>query len=579
MKKIAKLLAMTVCGAVALMSAACNPDTGLGNRGTAKTLKVWLSTNSNTTAILRNMENKFNQTIGAEKGYSVSFTTRTAGFDSQVSSHLAQGTVDIVEITDKIAKGFIKSGYLLNLDPYVENGTLDVSDMTASAVNRFRLDAETGNVGAEQPLFAVPKDNQPTALFYNATALKKLNVHIISVEESALDGYNKANGTKYLPHGFYEYAESPASGLVCSVLGEKAAYRVFNDCIPMNWEELITLSKYLTKSYHAESPTTYGYYSEWWFNYGWSVGGDCLENGEDGSLRFTLCDDTPNYLATKPVTVNGAAYEAGELLSYVDKLYAVKNNAEEIGDKTLYELPSQYDAFSEFCALSQAAGKKVNEAGVVGYGISPNPTRLGNTSRAAVLTTQLSAIVAAELNEAGTIKSTMRTRKLEWGIAPFAQYREYNADGTLKTVNGTQIVGVPAGHNLQCALAVSAATKYPAECAEFLGWWTGEEAQSMLLESGTCISCLNSLNEKQTSQETLRTAIGAQNIAPLLSIGKNVRQGDWSYVEDGNWITNWANDLNSDVRNGNKTVDAFWTTWEDSVNVYLKEHYTTKKIR
>ncbi len=561
-------------------------ENGAGNgggvsasRGNSKTLEVWLASTNSTVSILRDMEKKFNDTVGAKNGFKVHFTTRSAGFESQISSQLAQGTVDIAEINDKVAKGYIKPGYLLNLDKYVKDGTIKISDMTASSVNRFRLNAKTGDVGASQPLYAVPRDNTPTALFYNASALKKLNINIISVAESDLNAYNGKNGTHYLPHGFYEYSSSPAPGLKQSNIGGVKSFRVFNDCIPMNWDELLTLSEYLTKSYNGDSPTTYGYYSEWWFNYGWSVGGDCLENGADGSLKFTLCDNTPNYLVTKAANVNGRPYNPGEILSYADKLVAIKNNKNDISSKTLYELPSQYDAFSMFCALSQAEGKQVNNAGVKGYGVSPNPTRLGNTSRAAVLTTQLSAIVAAELGEAATVKSTMKTRKLEWGIAPFAQYREYNADGTLKRVNGTPVTGLAVAHSLQSALAASAKTAYPKECAIFIGWWVSEEAQSMLLNSGVCLSCLNSLNKKASSQTAVRNAVGAQNITPLLSIAEHVNQGDWSYVENGDWITDWANDLNTDVRNGGKTVDAFWSQWEKKTDSYLKSHYTTKKFR
>lgn len=579
MKKYGRFFTAAVCGGIALILAGCGSGGGLGNRGSSKTLKVWLSTDKNTADVLLELENTFNDTVGKAKGYAVSFNKRTSGFETQIAGQLAQGTVDIAEINDKIAKTYIKPGYLLALDPYVENGTIDLSDMTPSAVDRFRLNANTGDVGMPQPLYAVPKDNQPTALFYNATALKALGISIISVEENDLADYNEANGTHYLPHGFYEYAESPASGVQSSTIGGKSAYRVFNDCIPMNWEEQLTLSKYLTKTYNAGATTTYGYYSEWWFNYGWSVGGDCLENGADGSLKFTLCDKNSNYLATKDVTVNGTSYAAGELLSYVDKLYAAEHHTAEIGDGTLYELPSQYDAFSEFCALSQANGKKVNESGVNGYGVSPNPTNLNNMSRASVITTRRAAIVAAELNEAATIKSTMGKSKLEWGIAPFAQYREYNEDGTVKTVNGTEIKGQAVGHNLQAAFAVSSSTKYPDECAEFIGWWTSPEVQKKLLTTGTRISCLNSVNEEPASQETLKSAIGAQNISPILSIARHVNQGDWSYVENGNWITDWANDLNTDVRNGSKTVDAFWAEWEAKTNTYLKQHYTTKKYR
>ena len=34
--------------------------------------------------------------------------------------------------------------------------------------------------------------------------------------------------------------------------------------------------------------------------------------------------------------------------------------------------------------------------------------------------------------------------------------------------------------------------------------------------------------------------------------------GDWSYVENGNWIKDWSNILNSSVRDGNMTLTQFF---------------------
>lgn len=563
---------LALCAAMTIGLAACNGGGGLGNRGSNITLKVWLSTDAYSRSTLLEMENYFNENVA--DGFRIRITQQSSGFQSSLASQLSNGSVDVVEVTDQYAKQYIIPGYLLSLDGYVEDGTVDISGMTESSVNRFRLNASTGEVGQAQPLYAVPKDNQPVAMYYNATAMKELGVNIISVPEEELDAYNEANGTSYLPHGFYEYETDPTNGsLQSSTLGGVTAYRVFNDCIPMNWEELVTLSRYFTDE---SSSVTYGYYSEWWFNYGWSVGGDCLENGADGNLKFTLCDDTPNYLVTQATQVNGTQYEAGDLLSYVDRQYAEENNFTD----GLYELPSQYDAFAEFCALSQIRGVNVTDDGsVVGYGISPNPTRLGNTSRSAVLTTQLAALVASGPDDMAALQETMAARELEWGIAPLAQYREYNEDGTLKTVDGTPVVGLATSHNLQCALAICAQTEYPDECAQFIGWWTSEEAQTMLLSTGTRVSCLTALNASDEAQETMGEAMGCDNVYALTLAARGSMQGDWSYVEDGNWVTNWANDLNTNVRNGVKTIDAFWRDWESVTNTYLAEHYTTQKYR
>lgn len=83
------------------------------------------------------------------------------------------------------------------------------------------------------------------------------------------------------PHGYAEYKESPFDGAVSSTnLAGETVYKVFNNRIPMNWEEFRYLSKCFTKTYRTDSPTTYGAATHHWFSFGWSVGGDCI--GYDG---------------------------------------------------------------------------------------------------------------------------------------------------------------------------------------------------------------------------------------------------------------------------------------------------------
>ena len=52
--------------------------------------------------------------------------------------------------------------------------------------------------------------------------------------------------------------------------------------------------------------------------------------------------------------------------------------------------------------------------------------------------------------------------------------------------------------------------------------------------------------------------------AGLMSI--TTRIGDWSYLGDKEWITDWSLDLNGDVRNGVMTLDKFFLKWNPKVN-------------
>lgn len=114
---------------------------------------------------------------------------------------------------------------------------------------------------------------------------------------------------------------------------------VFNNRIAMNWDEIEDLAMLFTGAYNPNSKTmnetsddkkvtdygtTYGYFTEWWFNYGWSVGGDCLQDLTDqGEWNFSLLDTIPNYIVKEGKTFagrTGKVYAAGETLEFVDKM-------------------------------------------------------------------------------------------------------------------------------------------------------------------------------------------------------------------------------------------------------------------
>ena len=55
------------------------------------------------------------------------------------------------------------------------------------------------------------------------------------------------------------------------------------------------------------------------------------------------------------------------------------------------------------------------------------------------------------------------------------------------------------------------------------------------------------------------------------------RPGDWWYLSNDSWILQWANDLNTYVRNDDSTTGVTYNSWSASVvekiNKYLKENY------
>ena len=123
-------------------------------------------------------------------------------------------------------------------------------------------------------------------MFYNKTLLADAGVNLISVPEAELEAYNAANGSTLQPHGYAEYKEAPYADAKSSrnEAGE-FVYKVFNECIAINWEE----QRMLARACMA-SGSEYGLMSEWWFNMCFTVGGDCIGwDEEKQQYVLTLC--------------------------------------------------------------------------------------------------------------------------------------------------------------------------------------------------------------------------------------------------------------------------------------------------
>lgn len=524
---------------------------------------------------------KFND---AHSNIEVTLIPQSSDFSSNLSGALrGSNPPDVVMVEDKYFKQYVGEGYLTKLDNYIESNTdesFSLDEMWKSTTDRFSYDPESGYSGQGKNYYAVPSGNKPSIIYYNASLFKEQKVNIISVGEDELENYNQENGSKFLPHGFYVYDTAPASGLTARSDGK---YYVFNNLIPMNWEELIELSKIFTKSYNSTSSSRYGFLNEWWFSFGWSVGGDCLEwDSEKNQYIFALGDDNPGYLVTGDgeITVNGTKYSAGDLLSYADKIYVAKNKSDStisgyLSSQRLYELPSTRDAFTEFCRLSQSTSKPVT-GNVMGYGISPSPTTLGNNSKLTYFTTGEVAMVCDGMS-LWTVGQNMKTLGKEWDVAPLYYYREYNADGTVKKVNGTEIAGKKSAHNASGGYAIPENSKNKDAAWEFIRFMAGTEGQSIMMTSDTIVP-----NQKKLaySEEYLNSQndYAPKNMRALVDVSAIATVGDWSYVEDGEWINPWSNILNTKVRDGDMTLDEFFNNETVKNTDTILKKYTSKKF-
>ena len=502
-----------------------------------------------------------------------------SGLDSALRSNYQY---DVLELHDDEFKTLAMQGgnYFVALDEYLTDDTkaaMGWDQIPEALVNRFRMNttpSEGGKylAGEGASLLAIPNGSDPQVLYYNKAILEECGINVISVPEAELEAYNAANGADLQPHGYAEYKDAPYAD---AISGKNEAgefvYKVFNECIGMNWEEQRCLARAFQKQYGYE----YGFMSEWWFYMGFSVGGDCVGWDEaSNSYKLTLTDKQPGYLALEDITVNGVNYAKGDVLTYEAKLY-LNNNAAELSalEGKVYELPSMYDCILEFTRLGVPADKQA-DVGVNGYGIAPSTTQ----NRTARFTSGTDCPFLIEyFSQAQSFQGILGDAL---GMAVPAQYREYVGGSTyekdgkeylkvigesydgevytgqLHSENGTPIVGEAATASEAAGFFLPANTKnknYDA-AMKFVAWAAGPEGQKILAKG-------NKLVPNQTDFGMGEYADSAERLLSGMWAGAYMAReadiGDYTYFTSLTWITEWSMAFNSDVREGKMTLTDF----------------------
>lgn len=600
MKKLLKvgafLLAMLVGTSV---FAACNPDNGGGGGGTLDssgyrpgpketTITFWGYGDENEISVFQNLVQKFNEQYAGQ--IKVNYEAKDSGdYGTSVTQALrmSKAAVDILYVGDSDFKKYAEAGYLEPLDDYLATSSeVVIEEMWETSVNRFKYDVNTTTQdGPDAHYWGIPKDIGPTVIFYNETHFNTAGVQVFSVAASDLEAFNNgAKDSRGKTKAEYGIAgEVKEKGYFVDANGNKW----FNNQVPMSWDECVTLSTLVQNAVRAATGKAnyYGYFTEWWFNYGWSVGGDCIEyvktddpayNG--GYWDFTLMDATPNYIVAddqaEGYTIDGVHYEAGEILTWESKLVDTAASQKTIKpaviqaekDGVLNQLPSQRDAFVEFVRVGQKTSAKVEE-GLYGYGICPDPLSLGGDAGKATAFSEgnLGMLVDGRWNVTN-FRKTM-DHKYAWDVAPLPMYKEYDAEGNI-TVHG-----VEAGHSGSVALCINAKSKKKVEAwmfAEYIGGATGQSAQA---ESGFAIPSQKAI---ANSEVFLQSDKNPRNSIVFVRAAEHQTPGDWWYLKDKAWIDDWAGVLNGEVRNATKTLSQFETdpkylkTWD------LLKEYTKK---
>ena len=548
---VVMVMSLCACGGSEAASTGGKPANGKPSSGKV-VLQFWGWGDDVEASVFQEITDRFNQTVGAEKNITVKYVQKASSSYSSDTALALSGnnTPDIVYVEDKFVKSWAEAEYLTQLDSGEFEGfdfTNAKGEVWENSISRYRFDPETATSSTDAPLWALPKDIGPTVLYYNAAYLKQLQITEISVPEAELAAYNEANGTAY------------------SAKGYDSANRVFNNRIAMSWSEIIELAKEMQKIDGCD----YGYYNEWWYAYGWSVGGDVVEYIPDGYYKFTLNDNTPNYIVkddAADLTVNGNTYSAGEIISYADK--AVLTAADKAN---LNELPSMYDAFLEFVALTAKEGHVVGTGSdgtqKLGYGVSMGANSLGTADAEDYFISGKFGMFVDGRWEVPTLRENMSENEKwgagSWNVAPLPVYKEYDAEGNV-TVHG-----VAGGHSGSMGLAIAEGSRNKEAAFEFLKFVAGEEGQSAQAEAGFAIP-----NQIALANDAVFLQPGCDPVNAIVFVeaAKVQRPGDWWSLTNSMWIDDWANFLNYTVRENKATVDEMFEKYAEATQEKLYEY-------
>lgn len=553
--KTTRWIALALVLVSVLSLCACGGQGGTTNgkptNGTV-TIQFWGWGDDVEASVFQTITDQFNETVGKEKNITVKYVQKASSSYSSDTALALSGnnTPDVIYVEDKYVKSWADAGYLAQLDSGDFTGfdfTNANGELWNSGISRYRFDPETATSNESAPLWALPKDIGPTVLFYNASYLKQLQITEISVPAEELAAYNTANGTSYTAKGY------------------DAANRVFNNRIAMSWSETVELAKEMQKIDGCD----YGYYNEWWYAYGWSVGGDVVEYMDEGYYKFTLNDTSKNYIVkddVASVTVNGNTYNAGQIISYTDK--AAITDADKAN---FNELPSMYDAFLEFVALTAKEGSVVGTRSdgsqQLGYGVSMGANSLGTADAEDYFASGKFGMFVDGRFEVPTLRKNMSENEKwgagSWNVAPLPVYKEYDADGNV-TVHG-----VAGGHSGSMGLSIAEGSKNKEAAFEFLKYVAGEEGQKAQAEAGFAIP-----NQKALASQDifLQPDQDPANSIVFVEAAEVQRPGDWWSLTNSAWIDDWANFLNYTVRENKATVDEMFEKYAEATQKKLNEY-------
>ena len=615
------------------------------------------------------MVNAFNDTYGKANGITVQPVDATANYETTIETKAGDELTDpfdVFLVADAEFKRYILKGYCVSIQSELDAITdIDLGDMMPTTYERLRYDIQTNTSQDGDPLYGLPLDTLPTALYYNESLFEQAGIITISVDEADMVAWNNnqiadKRGKKKSDYPALANYTIPAKGFYRSenpyyyddnFMKEWAAAAegevlVFNNRIAMNWDEVEDLAMFFSGVSNPKAGeagktepvskygSKYGYFTEWWFNYGWSVGGDCLQDmtGE-GQWNFSLLDPNPNYIVkngTYTGRITGTVYKEGETLDFKDKMDIVGNEVLEADNEGGYkhadgtpatvsnevkaaatgnsailaELPSTRDAFVRYLLLgtkhpSYTDGDYTSILGKSGLGISMHPDSLtGTNTLLNNFYTGNLAIMANTSLVMADVATNMSDFNRKWDVAPLAVYKQYanpsdpQCDGGVTCDCCDELVarGKDAGHSNTMTMLVRAKSSKKDNAVKFIKWMASTEAQAIRASLGYFPNQASLVDDIDYS----KLSYAPYNIVAFSEALNYQQPGDWWYMPDYFWVQQWCVELNSYVRNGKRSYEdwitgakygaASYTGTEympvvQRTNLYLKQEFNDKNYQ
>ena len=625
-EKMKKIICLLLCAI--MLGSVC---AGCGGKDNANTVRFYVFGSVEQVEMYTVLVDAFNATYGKEHGFQVALSAYDSnGYLSKIQStaNSKSSGPDVFLVEDSRYKTYIRSYYVANIQEHLDAVTdIELGDIMKTVTQRLRYDIDTNTSNDDDPLYGLPLDTQPTALYYNVTLFKNAGINVISVDAENLAAWNNNeiadNNGKY-KKDFPELdgITVPAKGYYRSAcpyvdMGEDTEawvvpaddeVLVFNNRIAMNWDETEDLAMLFSattnpdpsKNSVSKYGTQFGYFTEWWFNYGWSVGGDCLTDlSTEGDWNFSLLDPNPNYVVQPGNTftgrVTGIVYQPGETIAFRDKMdmaisadgkvevlvpddYGDYHHGSASGEKAgiakevleaaqqgvLGEMPSTREAFNRYLRLG--AKETADIDGVSGLGISPNPASInsGTVTTASAFWSGTVAFVANTSLFMADTSEQFRKRGNEWDIAPLAVYKQYT-DPQDPNCDEVAIQGNAKGHSNTYTMCVRYNSPKKDKAATFIKWMASEEAQKIRAQNGYFPNQKSLIDDVKFPE-----GVAANNVKAFSEALVYETCGDWMYMPDTAWVQQWCVPLNSYVRNGKMTYDAWYMPGEGNQAVVKK---------